>query len=162
MLLHLVNKRGVEMNKSKTRLAVGAVIMQSNEVLLVHKVKVMTEGEENDKVKGTWDFPKGGVEESDVNLEEALLGELEEETGSKAYKIIRRYNETIDFKFPKGYKYASQKTIMYHVIYTGDRSDIKAKDEEIDDIKFVEYREVLNSLELEETKSFFVKCTELK
>lgn len=115
MLLHLVNKRGVEMNKSKTRLAVGAVIMQSNEVLLVHKVKVMTEGQENDKGKGTWDFPKG-------------------------------------------YKYASQKTIMYHVIYTGDRSDIKAKDEEIDNIKFVKYIDVLNNLELEETKSFFIKC----
>lgn len=146
------------MDIQKTRLAVGAVIMQCSQVLLVHKVKVMTEEQVNDKVNGTWDFPKGGVEESDVNLEEALLRELEEETGSKAYRIIKRYNETIDFKFPKGYKYESQKTIMYHVIYTGDRSDIKAKDEEIDDIKFVEYKDVLNTLELEETKSFFIKC----
>lgn len=47
-----------------------------------------------------------------------------------------------------------------HVIYTGNRSDIKAKDEKIDSIKFVEYTEVLNTLELEETKFFFSKCNE--
>jgi 8-oxo-dGTP pyrophosphatase MutT (NUDIX family) len=34
-----------------------------------------------------WDFPKGGCEEADSSLEDAVIRELFEETGTDKYKI---------------------------------------------------------------------------
>lgn len=144
-----------KMSNENVRNAVGAIVTQNNEILLVHKVKMMDVVEGGCNIVGTWDFPKGGVLVSDTSLEEALMRELQEETGSKQYKIEKRFKETIDFNFPKGYKYHTQKTVMYHVSYIGDRSDIKVQDDELDDIKFVKYEDVFSSLELEETRIFF-------
>lgn len=76
------------------RKAVGAVIQYDGKIMLVHKVKG-TQG----KIKGVWDFPKGGIEAHDINLEQALLRELREETGSSKYVIIKRYNENVCFNF---------------------------------------------------------------
>lgn len=143
------------MKMSKVRNAVGAIIVQGNECLLIHKVKVMDEEKGPYAIEGTWDFPKGGVTPSDNSLEEAILRELKEETGSQNYKIIKQIEQTINFNFPKGCKYDEQITTMFYVAYRGDRSDLEPQDEEIDEIKFVDYQEVEEILGLEETKEFF-------
>lgn len=143
------------MGTKKIRNAVGAIITQNNEVLLVHKVKSMDVTGKPKIIQGSWDFPKGGVLSSDATLEEALMRELKEETGSIHYKIEKKFSETINFNFPKGHKYDAQETVMYHVVYTGDRTDIKVQDDEIDDIMFVKYDSILNTIELDETKQFF-------
>lgn len=44
---------------------------------------------------------------------------------------------------------------MFHVAYSGDKSDLSIQDEEIDGIKFVAYQDVEKILELHETKEFF-------
>lgn len=143
------------MEIKKIRNAVGAIITQNNEILLIHKVKLMDVLGEPQAIQGTWDFPKGGVLSLDTTLEEALMRELKEETGSTQYKIEKRFAETINFSFLKGHKYEAQETVMYHVVYTGDRSDIKIQDDEIDDIMFVKYDNVLDIITLDETKEFF-------
>ena len=123
--------------------------------MLVHKVK-STQG----KIKGVWDFPKGGVEARDINLEQALLRELREETGSSKYVIIKRYNENVCFNFDSftsekiGFK--SQETTMFLVQYQGDETDLKPEDDEIDDIQFFSEEKVPELL-FPESKEFFEK-----
>lgn len=79
------------------RNAVGAIIFQGTEFLLVHKVKICSLPNTDGNSKSEWDFPKGGVEKSDKNLIGAILRELEEETGSTDYKIMKQLDEKISF-----------------------------------------------------------------
>ena len=45
----------------RIRYAVGAIIQQGQEYLLVHKVKAMDLPGGPKNIPGMWDFPKGGV-----------------------------------------------------------------------------------------------------
>lgn len=139
------------MVKEKIRKAVGAVVFQNNEYLLVHKVKSITA---NVNLAGHWDFPKGGVQTSEEDLESAILRELKEETGSNNYKIIKKFDKKICFEFPETHKYDRQETMMFYVEYLGDRGELKPQDEEIEDVKFYSKDEVMNILHLEETHEF--------
>lgn len=136
------------------RKAVGAVIFQGDKYLLVHKVKSMEGSDSPVNITGTWDFPKGGVKETDKDLEKAILRELKEETGSGNYKLINRFDKKICFEFPKSHKYARQETVMFYMEYLGDGSDLFPQDEEIDEVRFYSRDEVINILCLEETLKF--------
>lgn len=143
------------------RTAVGAIIYQGKEILLIHKVEISSIKNSNNHISGEWDFPKGGVEEEDKDLKAALLRELEEETGSTNYKIMKQLDEKINFSFPEdvaiktGYK--NQETTMFIVEYVGDRSDLMPKDNEIDAVEFLNSVEVYERLTHQDTKEFFVK-----
>lgn len=117
------------------RKAVGAVIQRDGEVLLVHKVK----GAQG-KIKGMWDFPKGGMEPQDQSVKEALLRELEEETGSTNYTILKQYPEKIVFEFDPATRaaigYEGQETTMFSVRYDGDGTELAPQDDEIEEIRW--------------------------
>ncbi|WP_274365304.1 histidine phosphatase family protein [Paenibacillus thermotolerans] len=136
------------------REAVGAIVIQGDECMLVQKI--MGAGE---KVEATWDFPKGGVEPTDADHQDALARELSEETGSTAYQILQRFEDPICFPFSEHVRrkigFESQKTTMFLVRYSGDRTDLKPKDEEIGNIKFVKLAQVLSSITYEESADFF-------
>ncbi|PGS91885.1 NUDIX domain-containing protein [Bacillus cereus] len=141
------------------RQAVGAIIFQHNEFLLVHKVKISDiEGEHNSS-KGEWNFPKGGVKHTDNNLESAMLRELEEETGSKKFKIMKQFEDKICFEFPEELKvktgFKKQETTMFYVEYIGDRTDLDPKDNEISQVQFFKIQDVLRILSHDDTKNFF-------
>lgn len=133
------------------RKAVGAVVFQNDEYLLVHKVKSIVS---NIHIEGQWDFPKGGIQETDRDLKTSILRELKEETGSTNYKIIKQFTRQISFSFPKTHKYDKQETIMFYVEYLGDKSDLKPLDDEVGEIKFFSKCELLNVIKLEETCEF--------
>lgn len=141
------------------RKAVGALVLQKNEVLLVHKVKMMESKTGPEQIIGEWDFPKGGVKSSDLNVKEAILRELKEETGSSAYNIIKEYDQKICFTFSPlvqrkiGYK--DQETTMFLVEYTGDRFDLHPQDEEISQVVFFPKSNVLDTLYHEDSKRFY-------
>ncbi|QAA30528.1 NUDIX hydrolase [Clostridium manihotivorum] len=135
----------------KIRKAVGAVIVQDNEYLLIHKAR---NSDSNKVINGYWDFPKGGVEASDKDLEAAIMRELKEETGSANYKIINRFDRKICFSFPKSYKYEKQETTMFYVEYYGNREDLEPQDEEIDEVKFFSKEQLMSSISLYETQKF--------
>jgi putative (di)nucleoside polyphosphate hydrolase len=151
------------------RNAVGAIIFQGTEFLLVHKVKIRSLTNTDGNIKGEWDFPKGGVEKSDKNLEGAILRELEEETGSTDYKIIKQLDEKICFSFTTDFTnktgYKKQETTMFIVEYVGDRSDLLPKDSEISEIEFLKSDEVFERLTHNDTKKFFTnvlsKCNDV-
>lgn len=140
------------MNEKKVRKAVGAIVFQNDQYLLVHKVMCMDSGK---GIEGIWDFPKGGIDKQDLNSEQALLRELKEETGSEAYRVIQKFEQKLCFNFPRMHKYDCQETIMYYVEYLGDGSDLVPQDKEISEIRFFDKAGVMENISLPETIEFF-------
>ncbi|KYG91354.1 hypothetical protein A0U40_15470 [[Bacillus] sp. KCTC 13219] len=142
------------------RQAVGAIIFHQAEILLVHKVKISTIRDM--QIQGEWDFPKGGIEHNDKNLEAALFRELIEETGSVKYKVLEQLDEKIIFHFAEEFThktgYKMQETTMFVIEYTGDRSDLMPQDNEIRAIEFFSPNETLAKLTHQDTKLFFEKA----
>ncbi|MBE4909055.1 NUDIX hydrolase [Bacillus luteolus] len=141
------------------RKAVGAIIYQEDEILLVHKVKMSEAKSGPEKIVGEWDFPKGGVKPTDFNLEEALLRELYEETGSKEYQIKGKFDQKVCFEFSQDIKekigYDSQETTMFYVEFQGERALLQPIDDEISQVKFVKRDKVLDELSYGETKEYY-------
>ena len=141
------------------RNAVGAMVIQGAEMLLVYKVKRSLIQDEEPGMIGEWDFPKGGVEESDPDLKSSILRELHEETGSKHFRVMEQLKQKICFSFDEEFSrntgFTKQETTMFIVEYLGDRSDLLPKDNEIQDIKFVRIDEVQSILTHKDTREFF-------
>jgi putative (di)nucleoside polyphosphate hydrolase len=142
------------------RIAVGAIVFQNDKFLLINKIKINTNiGKET--IKGEWDFIKGGVNETDVDLKQAILRELKEETGSTDYKIIKQFDEKICFDFPDKLKakvgFDRQETTMFLVEFIGDVESISPLDNEISDFVFLERDKVIEKLTHLDTKDFFSK-----
>ena len=146
------------------RRAVGAIVFQKDEVLLVHKVKRSEVTSDEDSFQAEWDFPKGGVKDCEP-LQQAVLRELYEETGSTAYFIIKELDEIIRFSFDAAFttatSYTGQVTTIFLVEYTGDRTDLKSQDEEITAIQFVHRDNVLDYLAHEETRALYKKYVDI-
>ncbi|MBW8350371.1 NUDIX hydrolase [Bacillus sp. IITD106] len=141
------------------RRAVGAIVTYNQQFLIVHKVKITTGGGKED-AQGEWDFVKGGVEDNE-ELKQAMVRELEEETGSANYKFIKQFDEKICFEFPSDLKnkigFDRQETTMFHFEYVGDPNGLNPTDNEIDEITFIEKGEMLKRLTHIDTKEFFTK-----
>jgi putative (di)nucleoside polyphosphate hydrolase len=142
----------------KIRHAVGAIIVQNNEYLLVRKVKQMEGPDGPTNIDPVWDFPKGGVRPDETPLN-ALWRELREETGSQQYRVRKQFPGTISFAFDAATHqtsgYVRQETTMFLVEYVGDRSDLHPGDEEIDDARFFPAEQVLRCLVYEESRQFY-------
>ncbi|WP_116231557.1 histidine phosphatase family protein [Paenibacillus sp. VMFN-D1] len=135
------------------RKAVGAIVYQGNQFLLVHKLL-----NTSDKESGVWDFPKGGVEEWDLSLNDAVMRELFEETGTDKYVIKEELPEKITFYFDDDIKkkigYECQETTMFLVDFVGNQNDLKPCGEEIDEIMLVDSESLLDKLSHRETAEF--------
>ncbi len=141
------------------RQAVGALIIQGDLYLLVHKVKMMDGKAGVEQIEGVWDFPKGGVKAHDASPEQALFRELAEETGSSRYHISHQFEEKIRFSFlPEDQLklgFEGQETAMFLCAYEGDGSDLQPQDEEIDQVCFVPRSKMLETLAHSESRAFF-------
>lgn len=142
------------------RKAVGAIVIKDKKVMLVHKVKIANTLKGKVPIKGQWDFVKGGVETCDRTLEDAVLRELWEETGSKDYRIIKRYEKPLVFHFSSSEEsqvnFTGQETTMFLVEYCGDINKLMPQDDEIDQIIFKNKDEVLDILYHEDTKNYYL------
>ena len=143
------------------REAVGAVVVYEDEILLVHKINIMSVGTEAIPIAGQWDFPKGGIKEGDQSIADAILRELREETGVTSFEIIKKFDQKIIFSFPEAsYNktgFSVQETTMFLVKYIGDKQELVPQDEEIDCVKFFKKENIIARLSHEATKSFFEK-----
>lgn len=142
------------------RKAVGAIVFQGDCFLLVHKVKINA-GSTKEDIIGEWDVVKGGVEDSDKDLQSAVLRELIEETSSSEFQIIKQLPEKICFDFPEetsrkiGFK--RQETTMFLVEFFGDRESLNPTDNEIDKIRMLNKEEVMEKLSHADTVEYFNK-----
>lgn len=142
------------------RKAVGAIVYQKDKFLVVHKTNINTiDGKQN--IQGEWDFVKGKVEKSDKDYEDALLRELQEETGSMEYKIIKEFDQKIQFDFPDELKekigYDKQVTTMFLVEFMGEFNSLISQDNEINNIAFLDPSHVVEILTHQETRDYFIQ-----
>jgi len=142
------------------RKAIGAIVFQGTKFLMVQKSHITTlEGKQ--PIEAEWDFVKGGVEKHDKNLHDTLLRELQEETGSNEYKIVKELDAKICFDFPDDRQnkigYQKQETTMFLVEFLGDINSLIPNDHEISKITFIEKDDVVELLTHQDTKDYFIK-----
>lgn len=142
------------------RKAVGAIVFQGEHYLIVHKTNIHTKTGKK-PINGEWDIVKGGVESSDENLNEAILRELKEETGSTQFQIVKPFEEKICFEFPAHVKekigFDRQETTVFLVEYIGNQASLQPIDDEISEIQFVEKDQWLQKLTHIDTREFVKK-----
>lgn len=137
----------ITMSNYPYRKGVNAIVLDSNKYfLLVQKQTYDT---------NQWDFPGGGLEDNE-DPKTGILRELEEELGSKDFKIIHESHSINTFEWPKeaqehGFKkhgkwYRGQQKHQFIVKFTGDRKNISLQEEEIRKIAWVPYLELKNYL----------------
>lgn len=140
------------------RIAVGAVVQSGDRYLLVNKKKIIDTQNGKGIEIDEWDIPKGGVKEQDQSLEEAVLRELYEETGSRSFVLKGKFEEKIVFDFPVELKsiigFDKQITTMFFAKYDGGGGDLSPIDEEIGEIKFVTEEEFIETVHHRETVEF--------
>ncbi|MFB4159303.1 NUDIX domain-containing protein [Geomicrobium sp. JSM 1781026] len=139
------------------RKAVGAIIYQQDNYLLVYKSNINTTlGKQT--ISSVWDFVKGGVETRDVDLESALLRELKEETGCENYRVHKQFERLLSFEFSKSIQekigYEKQETTMFLVEFLGEISHLQPVDQEITRVRFVKKHTLVGTLSHDETKSY--------
>ncbi len=87
------------------------------------------------------------------------MRELEEETGSKKFIVMKQMEDKICFEFPEELKvktgFEKQETTMFYVEYIGDRTDLNPKDNEISQVQFFKTQDILSILSHDDTKNFF-------
>ncbi|MDG6917224.1 MAG: NUDIX domain-containing protein [Nitrososphaerota archaeon] len=69
---------------------------------------------------GRWDFPKGGVEEGESELQ-TVLREVEEETGLKGIRIIPGFRKVIEYYYRRDRKNV-HKQVVYMLASTDTES----------------------------------------
>ncbi|WP_099303163.1 NUDIX domain-containing protein [Bacillus sp. Marseille-P3800] len=142
------------------RQAVGAIVVTKDAYVLVCKSWQNTK-DGKERIEDEWDIVKGGVEDEDESLEAAVLRELYEETGSKAFILRDPFREKLTFAFPPEVKkrigFETQETTVFLVEFTGDLEDLTPKDKEISKLKAVCPDELMDYITHDETKQFFQK-----
>jgi len=122
------------------KVVVGIVFMQNGETkfLVLHR-KLGWEG---------WEFPKGGIERKDMELEElALKRELKEETGLESMRIVAKLPFVIRYKYPKQYssRYRHSETEQQVYLVRSFQKDVKTILEH-DAYKWLSYEEARKTL----------------
>jgi putative (di)nucleoside polyphosphate hydrolase len=147
------------------RKAVGAIVTQGKNFLIVGKVKLMDVPEGPVDIPIEWHIPAGGIKESDRSNLDAIRRELREETGSESFEIIRELNEKLCFAFPPHIQsisgFEKQETVIFLVKYTGDGNDLTPVDDEIKEVEFVTSKELFNRISGEETLEYLKKFLKL-
>ena len=117
--------------------------------LLNHENKVFV-GKRIDNPENFWQMPQGGVDKNE-NFLQAAKRELEEETSIKSVKIIKEWDEWLEYELPKNLlgkvwegKYRGQKQKWFVMKFLGKYNEIniKTKTPEFLDWKWLDHSEL--------------------
>jgi len=110
----------------------GKVYNQNGEILFIFR-------------NGKWDLPKGGIEKNE-SIEDTAIREVEEETGCKNLKIVRRLEKTFHI-FKRNGEYRLKITYWFEMKtnYTGVLTG--QLNEGIEKVQWVKPEEVIEKLE---------------
>jgi putative (di)nucleoside polyphosphate hydrolase len=142
------------------RKAVGAIVYQGSRFLLIERVMGLSKNNSLVPIEPEWDIVKGGIEgkESDVG---AIKRELFEETGSRRYKLLKRFKESLTYYYPTKVQvetgFEGQVTTIFLAEYLGKADELRPGSEEIRGIGFYTKDEVISRLKYPETNGFFKK-----
>ena len=126
------------------RLGVGIVLLNNENKVFV--------GRRIDNPKNSWQMPQGGVDQNE-NFLQAAKRELEEETGIKSVKLIKELDGWLEYDLPEYLlgklwegKYRGQKQKWFVMKFIGktDEIDVKTKNPEFLDWKWIVPSELLN------------------
>jgi putative (di)nucleoside polyphosphate hydrolase len=109
------------------RTGVGIVVLNSKNKVFVGKRK--------DNPFDKWQMPQGGVDPNEP-LVAAMKRELEEETSIKNIKILKEFNQWLEYDLPENLigkiwkgKYKGQKQKWFIVRFTGEENEININTE---------------------------------
>mgnify|MGYP001162731274 FL=1 len=109
------------------RTGVGVVVLNSKNKVFVGKRK--------DNPFDKWQMPQGGVDPNEP-LVAAMKRELEEETSIKNIKILKEFNQWLEYDLPENLiekiwkgKYKGQKQKWFIVRFTGEENEININTE---------------------------------
>lgn len=133
----------LDINELPYRKGVNAFVIDASENLLIIQKQIYGEHQ--------WEVPGGGVDDNE-NVEEALLRELEEELGSKSFKILAMSSQRYIYEWSmdaiedcynkKGKTYRGSEKFQYLVLFIGKKGDICFQESEIKKLKWVPYSEL--------------------
>ena len=129
-------------NKLPLRIGVGVALLNQENKIFV--------GKRIDNPTDRWQMPQGGVDLNE-NLFQAAKRELEEETGIKSVELIKEIKEWLEYNLPKNllgkiwngkYRGQSQKWFIMKFLGKNDEINIKTKNPEFLDWKWIEPSEL--------------------
>ena len=141
-------------------------------VLLNHENKVFV-GKRIDNPKNSWQMPQGGVDQNE-NFLQAAKRELEEETGIRSIKVIKKLDKWLEYDLPNNLlgklwngKYRGQKQKWFIMKFIGNNEEIniKTKNPEFLDWKWVkpsDLPEIAVNFKVDIYKKVFEELTALK
>ncbi len=118
-------------------------------ILLNHENKVFV-GKRIDNPENFWQMPQGGIDKNEGFLQ-AAKRELKEETSIKSVKLIKEFDEWLEYELPKDLlgkvwegKYRGQKQKWFIMKFLGkyDEINIKTKTPEFLDWKWLDPSEL--------------------
>lgn len=93
-------------------------------------------------IDDAWQLPQGGKEDNESE-EEAVLRELEEELGTNKFKILKKMEEELIYKFPfylkDKYQFDGQRQRYFLVYFFGDDSEIRFDNQEKPEFRSFEW-----------------------
>ena len=132
-----MNKILSETNKEREK-SCGCIIINKNKVLLIKQTK------------GHWGFPKGHVEKDETEIETAIR-EVKEETNLDV-EIDANKRYTMEYVTDKG-------TLKQVVLFIAKCTvgEIKAQECEVNDIKWLDFDEAMQTITYDNTRELFKK-----
>lgn len=141
-----INNNQIDHKKLNYRQGAVGIVIDNNGDFLVVQMIAYNENE--------WRFPGGGVHEGE-GPKEALLRELKEELGTDKFEVIAVSKYRNQYEWPeevilrklkeKGRTWRGQQQWHFLVKFTGKKEDIKIREDELRQIKWVK-KEMLPSL----------------
>ena len=116
----------------------GCIIINKNKVLLIKQTK------------GHWGFPKGHVEKDETEIETAIR-EVKEETNLDV-EIDANKRYTMEYVTDKG---TLKQVVLFIAKCTG--GEIKAQECEVNDIKWLDFDEAMQTITYDNTRELFKK-----
>ena len=119
-------------------------------IILLNKKNKVFVGKRIDNPKNFWQMPQGGVDKNE-NLLQAAKRELEEETGIKSVELVKELKEWLQYDLPKNllgkiwegkYRGQNQKWFIMNFIGKDDEINIKTKNPEFLDWKWIQVSEL--------------------
>lgn len=111
--------------------AAGGIVEKGNKVLMIHRLR-------------KWDLPKGKVENYET-FSSAALREVEEECNISVK--LKKEICTSYHTYPLGNNDILKKTVWFSMKCTNDKNMKPAKEENIDDVRWMNHKELLHSLQ---------------
>ena len=121
-------------------------------IVLLNKQNKIFVGRRIDNPRNFWQMPQGGVDKEE-NYLDAALRELEEETSIKNIKVLKEFDEWLEYELPKNLlgiiwkgKFRGQKQKWFITKFTGLDSEINVstKHAEFIEWKWIEMDEIPN------------------